>query len=68
MNAKAKRYYTLFVWTGRWTPEFGDYSRAVVLAEKREWREAGTKGPYLRVVQHLDTKASLEVELAKLNK
>lgn len=49
----ARQYYTLCVWDERvsaWFDNFGSYSKAEVLAEKRLAREEGVPAKYLAVI------------------
>lgn len=48
MNTPATKYYSLYVqWRddNRWTVEFGDYQRSVVL---QEWKDTYRKDPDIR--------------------
>jgi hypothetical protein len=64
----AKRtYYTLAVFDGYWSPEFGDYDRDTVQGELEEYRERGVFKKHLRILKTEDTQASIDAAVAKLN-
>lgn len=64
-----RQYWTLACRIdGKWTPQFGDYDKQVVIAERDAYKAAGE---YLAkdmvVVSHNDTPAALNIEMERLN-
>lgn len=57
-------YYTLLVWLdGAWKPQFGDYSRGVVVQEgKDSW-----PGHRKSVIRTEDTQAAIDARVKELN-
>lgn len=50
-----------------WTPEFGDYSRAVVQAELDDYRDHDHKACNLKIIRTLDNDLDVRAAVAKLN-
>ena len=70
MSAKARPYYQLFFLAsgGYWVPDFGDYSKKIVQAEWRDYRDNGYKASQLKVVTLADDKkATCEAMQRELN-
>lgn len=71
-NAKKTRtYYTLATreYEGAdWSPQFGDYSRGVVEAEKEDYLEQGYEKKDLKIIQTGDTQQQIDDEIAVLNR
>jgi len=64
----ARKYFTLAVReAGQWSPQFGDYDRETVEAERDDYRDHGHKVRDLRIVQSGDTQAAIDAAIAKLN-
>lgn len=66
----ARRYHTLAVREdGRWAPQFGDYDRETVEAERDDYRHGsqGIKARDLRIVTTGPTQADIDAAIAKLN-
>lgn len=62
----AKTYHTLYERdskSGKWLPQFGDYSLAVVKAERRELHEGWLEVPLknMKIVTHLDNRDQMEI-------
>jgi hypothetical protein len=70
---KPKPYYTLAICeSGRWTPQFGDYDRAVVAQEARDSYRLTSDGKPIRACQRIILKSepdndSIDAAVAKLN-
>jgi hypothetical protein len=72
---KSKRYFTLLTKEpdGKWSPQFGDYDRAVVEDEQRDYKEhigdgcQWPKGTKFSIIGTNDDQASIEACIAKLN-
>lgn len=65
-----KKYYTLVqLEAGKWSPQFGDYSKAVVTQERRDMHESFPcpKLKDLRVISSSDDQASINAAVAALN-
>jgi hypothetical protein len=67
------KYFTLVAREpdGRWSQQFGDYDRATVDDEKRDYAEhigvTWPKGTEFKVVQSGDTQAEIDAVVAALN-
>jgi hypothetical protein len=62
-----RKYYTLIVReNGRWSPEFGDYRKAVVRDELEDQR-THHKRKDLMVITTEDVQASINAAIAELN-
>lgn len=66
-----RKYWTLACRdpdTGRWSPQFGDYDKNVVVQERDDYKDAGTYKPKdMVVVSHNDTPGALNIEIERLN-
>ena len=68
-----KKYFTLIAREpdGQWSPQFGDYDRQTVEAEKMDYIDhIGTtwaKGTKFKIVTSNDTQASINAAIAALN-
>lgn len=65
-----KKYYTLVqLEAGKWSPQFGDYSKAVVTQERRDMHESFPcpKLKDLRVISSADDQTSINAAVAALN-
>lgn len=52
---KQRNYYTLLVWVedlGRWSPEFGDYTKQVVNEERYLSEDSGIKCRIIKTDDH----------------
>lgn len=50
-----------------WVIEFGDYDRAVVRAERRDYHDAGRKLINLLIISTMDDQASIQRRVDELN-
>lgn len=66
----ARPYHTLLVREGGiWAPQFGDYDRETVEAERDDYRDHDHKAKDLKIVTTKTTRqAEIEAVVAKLNK
>lgn len=69
MAKKIRTYYTLFCLErdGKWYPQFGDFSRAVVTDESRDSYSREYKARDRKIVKHAYTRDALEAVQAALN-
>jgi hypothetical protein len=65
----AGRYHTLALRDGGiWRPEFGDYDKSVVEAERDDYHEGGGhRLADLRIISTGDTQAAINAAIATLN-
>lgn len=64
----SRKYYTLATRTdGRWGPEFGDYSRSVVVQEKADSYADQFKGKDMKIIVSGDTQLEINQAIATLN-
>lgn len=68
----AKQYYTLLERSKDgilWSPQFGDYDRAVVAQEGDDRRESGSwiEGTKLKIIATGDKQSDIDVAIAALN-
>ncbi len=67
-----RKYHTLLVRDGSpgcpWSPEFGDYSRAVVKAEWHDYRDGGYRMSELKIITTNDDQGAIEHEVREINK
>lgn len=65
----SRRYYTLAVRQGgpRWSPEFGDYDRELVEAEREDYRDHDVKARDLRILTTTPGQKAIVAAIAKLN-
>lgn len=63
-----KLYYTLIERVnGKWSPQFGDYSKAVVKAEAKEYIEQGTESEDLAIIHSGDSQEEINSAVAQMN-
>ena len=68
--ARKRTYFSLLVRfpdTGRWSPEFGDYTRAVVEEEMRDYRDHDYKARDLKIIATGDKPADVSAAVRALN-
>jgi len=69
----ARRYFTLLAKepNENWAPQFGDYDRETVEAERDEYKESigstWPKGTKFSIISTADDQASIDACVAKLN-
>jgi hypothetical protein len=67
----AKRYYTLLAREPNrmWSPQFGDYDRAVVAAQADTMKASGTwlAGTKLKIIDTLPPQSEIDAAVAELN-
>jgi hypothetical protein len=62
-------YYTLCEKIdGKWCPQFGDYSRANVMLERRDYRDHGIKAKNMTVICTPPGQPNIDAAIAALNK
>lgn len=63
-----RRYFTLVVkGDGRWSPEFGDYDRDVVVAEVDDYRSQGYTAGRLKIIETADAQTAIDTAVRRLN-
>lgn len=63
-----RTYYTLAVREdGRWSPQFGDYERPHVDAERDDYRDQGYKATHLKIIATGPLQADVDAAIATLN-
>jgi hypothetical protein len=66
----SREYYTLAVYEdGHWSPQFGDYSRAVVKQEREDWHDSqGYPYAHLTIISTGPLQADIDAGIRALNK
>ena len=64
-----RTYFTLCTRNadGRWSPEFGAYSRETVREERADYRESGWKAKDLKIIETGTRQADITAAVAALN-
>lgn len=64
----SRRYHTLVLFEGgKWSPQHGDYSKAAITEERKDWIYGGYKPANLKIITTGETQAEINAAVKALN-